>query len=455
MKTFLYISFMALTLGLTACKHDPDLIPTTRDDTGTTPGAPGAVTDVGKPIGAPTTQIIGPAGGTLTTPDGTLTMEIPAGALDRATTLTLQPLEKTLPSGAGLAFTISPKDTKLNKAVTLVWHYTPATISGSAPELVGIAIQDDKGIWQGTTNTQVDKGGQRISARVRSFLHPISWYEQYFMTPNYGWFLPNEQIHFRIFFQPGRIDTPTSPDDDLMVPLPSVKADDEALHQLTYKELRNWKLNGQPNTFDDERADQIGRLDYVGQGGSAFYFAPSNQVPNEQNPLAISVELNLKQKGVITMVSNLTMLDQHNEFTINGTNYQNARVFVVNQDGGISMSMVENKPRHDAEKAGLNITIGADKYHGVGTYTIGSQGDELNLGAHDKQDSYGIPWWPAPSTVLYGPATITITEDNGPGKAVSGSVAGTLHAYDEATKSYRHVSVSAKFRVVSQYFQGG
>ena len=122
------LALAALTI---VCKPETDILgplnPT--PSTGTT-NEPGLATEVGKPLGAAITQTIGPSGGTIATPDGSLNLEIPAGALSQATALTLQLVEKTLPSGAGPGFLVSPKSVQLAKPVSVVWHYTA---SGSAP----------------------------------------------------------------------------------------------------------------------------------------------------------------------------------------------------------------------------------------------------------------------------------------------------------------------------------
>ncbi len=458
-KFFIILTSLALATSLASCKHETEPV----DPYGPTPGVeePGTPTEVGKPVGLPFTKTIGPSGGNLTTPDGLLTVEIPAGALSSPTALTLQMVEKTLPSGAGLAFTVSPQTVQLNKPVWIVWNYNATTINGSAPELVGLAYQDAQRVWQGTMNTEINKSEQTIRARVRSFAHPISWYEQYFMTQSETRILPNERVTFKVFFQPGRTDPYTGSDDDLFVPLGPLVEGDDALDQLEGKELKNWKLNGETQLSDD-RKYVVGDLVRSGQGGGALYIAPRAMLIKADNPVAISVELKLKQKGVIMLVSNLTMVEPENEFKVNGKNYKNAFVSVVAQgkDQPLSMHMWENTSKGVQKQGTIQMIIDKDFFTGTGTYVVKEDDKDpsVTMTAYDGTDSYGDQWSPPRSLATkYGPISVTITEYGGPGKPIGGRITATLHRQvgGYSSEQWEHISVSAKFRVTNNYFQGG
>src|SRR5688572_28323673 len=71
---------------------------------------PGLVTTVGTPTGTATTKVIGTAGGTLSTPDNSLTVQIPAGTLSSDQTISIQPITNTNPASKGAAYRITPHD---------------------------------------------------------------------------------------------------------------------------------------------------------------------------------------------------------------------------------------------------------------------------------------------------------------------------------------------------------
>lgn len=291
---------------------------------------------------------------------------------------------------------------------------------------------------------------------MRNFSHPMAWYEQYYMTPQADTILPNEHIHFTVYFEPGRTRYSPNPDDDLFVPLPNPVKGDDALRELTQKELRNWKLNGELNLNDDRRY-LVGSLDRLGQGGEAAYIAPRAMVPKADNPLAVSVELNLTQKGVITLVSNLTMTDAENEFKIGSKLFKNAHMEVIAEKKGTycEISLWENVPKLSKDQANVRAFIDPAIFMGNGTYVLEEKTKYLNVVAFDQTDNYGIQWVPQPNVLKYGPVTITITEFGGPGMPVSGRISATLHNYIEKEKRWEHVDVSARFRVINNYFTGG
>jgi hypothetical protein len=86
------------------------------DDGGTAPGPGGG-------------DEIGPAGGTVVFDGGAVTVIVPAGALDQATTLTAEAVASP-PAGAltGTVYDLGPDGTTFDLPVTLVFAYDPATL---------------------------------------------------------------------------------------------------------------------------------------------------------------------------------------------------------------------------------------------------------------------------------------------------------------------------------------
>ena len=67
-----------------------------------------AVTEVGAAMGATQTAMIGPAGGSVSSSDGALTLTVPANAVTAMTAFTVTPIEAKGP-GALKAFRLGPR----------------------------------------------------------------------------------------------------------------------------------------------------------------------------------------------------------------------------------------------------------------------------------------------------------------------------------------------------------
>lgn len=63
-------------------------------------------TEVGTPQGAKATRSIGPAGGTLASPDGRLTLTVPADALKETVAFSIQPVTNNAEGGLGLVISV-------------------------------------------------------------------------------------------------------------------------------------------------------------------------------------------------------------------------------------------------------------------------------------------------------------------------------------------------------------
>lgn len=91
---------------------------------------PASPVDTGGNSGV-TSAVIGPAGGKVATPDGNASLEIPAGALDANTTITIAPRSTpgTLTLVAGTAYRFGPDGTEFKLPVALTLRYDPADVT--------------------------------------------------------------------------------------------------------------------------------------------------------------------------------------------------------------------------------------------------------------------------------------------------------------------------------------
>jgi len=93
-----FLLFIALLVFTTACKKQP----------GENPISEHAISlPHGNPNGNTTTKMIGPEGGQIKTADGTIAIQVPAGALTATTEFKITPITRTLPSSTGQAFRLN------------------------------------------------------------------------------------------------------------------------------------------------------------------------------------------------------------------------------------------------------------------------------------------------------------------------------------------------------------
>jgi hypothetical protein len=160
LNTLILCVVLVLLTLVSACKRGEESNP--QDDTP-------AVTEKGTPIGSPTTAIIGPSGGTLTTPDGALTLTIPAGALAANTTISAQPITNTAPGGTGVAYQLEPEGQKFEKPVSITFKYKDEDFDGGTPDLSWVITQKADGTWNGYPNTKLDLANKTLQVESTHF----------------------------------------------------------------------------------------------------------------------------------------------------------------------------------------------------------------------------------------------------------------------------------------------
>lgn len=88
------------------------------------------------------TAVIGPSGGSVVSADGVVELDVPAGALSGATTITIAASSATSPDAVGPLYDIEPTGTRFAVPAKLTIHYDPKRIPAGATESdVGLATQ--------------------------------------------------------------------------------------------------------------------------------------------------------------------------------------------------------------------------------------------------------------------------------------------------------------------------
>jgi hypothetical protein len=119
------------------------------------------------PADVPSLASIGPAGGSIRSSDGRLTLKIPAGALSANTALSIGSAANGAPQGAGQGYTVTPGGLILAKPALLVLGYDSRDTAGSAPGSLGLAFQSG-GKWYVATGGSADTAERTVTVPVPS-----------------------------------------------------------------------------------------------------------------------------------------------------------------------------------------------------------------------------------------------------------------------------------------------
>jgi hypothetical protein len=117
------------------------------------------------------TEIIGTAGGTLTSSDDNLEIDIPAGVMDDGTSVTVTVNESNAhPDGVGTMFTLESEVDEFDEPVTLTFAYTDDMLPpGALPEFLTVAFREDGGAWTKKANGVLNKTSKTITVQTYHF----------------------------------------------------------------------------------------------------------------------------------------------------------------------------------------------------------------------------------------------------------------------------------------------
>jgi hypothetical protein len=167
MKKF-SLSILTLILIITAitCKKTNSVSSPNNNAQDTSKPQP---TSIGTPVGSPTSKVIGTNGGVIVSADSSVELDIPAGALTKDTTISIQPITNNCPGGIVSAFRFSPNGLQFGQPVTLKFHYPDSILRTTISDLMGIAVQDSSGIWKAANKVTNDTVSHSISATIKHF----------------------------------------------------------------------------------------------------------------------------------------------------------------------------------------------------------------------------------------------------------------------------------------------
>ncbi len=401
-----------LAVLLFSCKKDSTEKPETP-----MPTPVGVATPVGTPDDEPASQqTIGPNGGTIESSDGRIKLTIPAGAVAASQQFSIQSISNTNPMAVGAAYRLQPHGLTFSKPITVEFSYTDEEVINTVPEALGIAYQDDKGIWLAQGGAVLNKIDQTVKITTTHF---SDWalFESIYMSTSATVLAPNGTAQLEVYTI-----------DDLIVPLtPGEQVPMGAKVSVAAKYIKEWKLAG------------AGILQ--ASGPNATYKAPAI-VPGAPNPVAVSLKLDLKQRGTFLLVRHIQVAEDDGEIEIRvaGGSWlkKTASRAVRMPDGAYSIA------DSDGDTEGSYILIRWEG--GVGTHAYKSP--FANKGTHvhylrDGGNNYTCSYNTGRELVASGGVTITsMGEDDG---FIKGTFTITPAGYGDDLKST--TNIDGKFQV--------
>jgi hypothetical protein len=119
------------------------------------------------PVAPPPTASIGPAGGSVRSSDGRVTLKIPAGVLTAPVTVSIAPSTNGAPNGIGSAYTISPAGSTFEGLAQAVLSYSNADLEGTSPGALGLATQEGSS-WFGILGGSLDTVARTVTVPISS-----------------------------------------------------------------------------------------------------------------------------------------------------------------------------------------------------------------------------------------------------------------------------------------------
>jgi hypothetical protein len=129
-------------------------------------------TAIGKPEGIKNSKLIGQEGGTISSSDNRVQLIFPAGALSSSTSISIQASTNTAPNGTGKSYQFEPSGIQFQKPVQIVFHYSDEEAKECPADLMGLALQNEKGKWSFIDYEAMDSNNKML----KGFIHHFSVY---------------------------------------------------------------------------------------------------------------------------------------------------------------------------------------------------------------------------------------------------------------------------------------
>ncbi|PSL07713.1 hypothetical protein [Cecembia rubra] len=388
----------------------------------------GVPTEIGTPIGEAIIQEISPEGGSVELGNGKVKFIFPTGAFSQTTLVKVQPISKTLNHALGVSFELQLIGNSLRKPIEVIYTYSSEDLSGTGPDFVHMAHQDDNRIWKSIRNLEINKSNKTIKGRI-SYPGRWSFFASAMIQPGKKSLGVSQSQDLEIVGYEYELSLRTDPKyNDLLAPLvPPVRIQNSLVSE--------WLIDGKKSGIQPER----GTLGFLNNNLSlAKYTAPAI-VPDQPN-IMVSAELFLG-KGKFLLLSHLT-IENKNRFEVGPYAFSNAEVLIGRAGSVLTINML--KSSNNNYEASLAFLIPG--FQGKGTYSFSnlvSGGVEIiNPSKSFNSIAYDNNLEP------YFNGSIVIQESSKvAGGTIEGTISGTLYERREINNivSYEPHNFQASF----------
>ncbi|WP_109699167.1 hypothetical protein [Chitinophaga deserti] len=307
------------------------------------PSATGIVRPLGQSIGQRVEKVIGKEGGTILAGDGQFSIVIPPGALDKNTTIGIEPVtrtlidrdeNKTLPS-----YRLTPHGQQFLQPVTLKFNI-------ASKEMAHVAWQDDKGMWRGIPKMLKNESANTVAVQSTHF---SDWttYESIYLEPKGSITVETgKSVILRV----------------MSVTSMALTAEDQWKEEFFLEEpyefpaYVDWRIVNGPGN---------GSILGVPMRAAATFAAPES-VP-AKNPAEIEAKFALKSGGYMLLFTSITILEPLKpgvQLRINGGD----PIYFEDESLSPGVSAFGSDGEYPYDRHSLYFNIAGGKAKGVGTW---------------------------------------------------------------------------------------
>ncbi len=307
------------------------------------PSPAGVVRPPGQSIGQRVEKVIGKEGGTIEAGDGRLAIVIPPGALDKNTTIGIEPVSRTLidrPENKTLpAYRLTPHGQQFLQPVTLKFNIV-------SKELAHIAWQDDKGMWRGIPRSRKNESTNTVEVQSSHF---SDWttYESIYLEPKGDITVETgKSVILRV----------------MSVTSMALTAEDQWKEEFFLEEpfefpaTVDWRIVNGPGN---------GNIAGVPTRAAATFSAPGF-VP-DKNPVEVEAKFALKSGGYMLLLTAITIIEPVKpgiQLRING----GAPIYFEDESLSPGNSSFGSDGEYPYDRHSLYFNIAGGKAKGIGTW---------------------------------------------------------------------------------------
>lgn len=247
---------------------------------------------LGEVLGEIASASIGSAGGALTSKDGTLTIEVPAGAVTATTAFSIQEVGSVLKNRAR-TYRLMPESVDFKQPVKLVYNYNGLVSDGANPDHFFLAYQDKNGYFYSANRTKGDRQRQTLTVTTTHF-SDWTFYNQYdLFFP--GRSLANGEL-WLLQGEEATIELRAKPIDDFSVEYGRIQLPDLTGNLMVQKAI--WDYSPKKGTLT------------MAAPGSAVYKAPAKVDRVERIFINITINGNLGKDNLGNIVQQMQIRQQ-------------------------------------------------------------------------------------------------------------------------------------------------